>query len=125
MPCEHRHTGAVSGLTVARGFTLSPPEGHWKVKVSLPQTPNQGQSNHTGTGFYCERSTVSVAVERRGLMAALTLKPVEEREGHHHLSPGAYTCPTWCIHMPGKNIIRVSLRRKGSGKACQKRGHFQ
>lgn len=67
---------------------LSPLEGHWKMEASFPQTPNQCQSNHTGFELYCARSTVSIAVERRGLFAALTLKPVEEREGYLYLTGG-------------------------------------
>lgn len=71
---------------------LSPLEGHWKVEISFPQTPNQCQSNHTGTKLYHARSIVSIAVERRGLFAALTLNPVEEREGHLYRTGRNYAC---------------------------------
>lgn len=70
---------------------LSPLEGHWKVEISFPQTPNQCQSNHTWIELYHARSIVSIAVERRGLFTALTLNPVE-REGHLYRTGGKYAC---------------------------------
>lgn len=55
---------------------LSPLEGHWRVKVSFPQTPNQCQSDHSRIELRCARSTVKMAVERRGLFSAPALQPV-------------------------------------------------
>lgn len=99
---------------------LSPPEGHWKVEVSFPQTPNQCQSNHTGTELLlCEEHSKYGCREER--LVCSTYSQASGGKG------GRPSPDRWgvCIHeCPGKILLEPLYQGRGSWKG-QRRGYFQ